>query len=83
MEVSVHQITPAVQAHREDMAVVHCNNMLPAAVTVNTAVPWASHVISVLTHVHVSTLYVLTRACARWIPHAACMHREVMAAVPI
>ena len=83
MEASVHQITPAVRVHREDMAAVHCN-MLPAALTVNTAVPWATRVMSVLTHVHASTLYVPTRiACAHWIPHAACVYRESMAAVLI
>ena len=83
MEASVHQITPVVRAHREDMAAVHCN-MLPAVLTVNTDVPWATHVMSVLTHVHVSTLYVLTRiACAHWIPHAACTHRESIAAVSV
>ena len=79
----MHQITPAVRVHREDIAVVHCK-MLPAALMVNTAVPWATRVMSVLAHVHVSTLYVPTRiACVRWIPHVACMHRESMVVVSV
>ena len=82
MEASAHLTIPAVQVHRVAMAAAH-SKMLPAALTVNTAVPWATRVMSVLTHVHASTLYVPTRACARWVTHAACMHQEVMAAVPI